>query len=99
MIIKFIYIFSHDIIIVLFPYGVLTIHCFFKLKFCKLELQPGDGCETSEMSLINWICPKIFTYFSSPYILYKFLQDVTGKIKFCDVIKCLRVKQERHFTK
>ena len=33
------------------------------------------------MSLTNWICRKIFTYFSSPYIFYKFLQGVTRKFK------------------
>ena len=79
MIIKFIYIFSHDIIIVLFLNGVLIIPMFFKLKFCKQELQPDDGCKTSEMSLMNWICCQIFTYFSSRYICYKLLQGVTRK--------------------
>ena len=33
------------------------------------------------MLLINRICHKIFTYFSSPYIFYKFLQGITRKFK------------------
>ena len=47
--------FSHDVITVLFPHGVLIILKFL-IKFCEPELKPDDRCKPSEMSLINWIC-------------------------------------------
>lgn len=71
---KFIYIFSDDVLIVLFRYGVLVIHMFL-IKFCKPELQPADRCKTSEKLLINWICRKKKQFFPSPF--NKFLQKVT----------------------
>ena len=40
------------------------------LKFCKPELEPDDRCKTSETSLINWICRKIFA--SCPLSLKNF---------------------------
>ena len=54
------------------------------------------------MSLINGICRKIFTYFSSPYIFYKFLQGVTRKFITQDVFICrgsLNARMTRDYKK
>ena len=49
---NFIYIFSYDIIIVLFPFGVLAIHMS-QIKFFKPKLWSDEGCKTSETTLIK----------------------------------------------
>ena len=76
---------SCDIIVALFPFGVLIIHMFL-IRFCKRELSPKDWMMRSEVSLIKIASAVKNLFIFLSFICFNFYKALLRKflsVPFC----------------